>query len=384
MSVIWHHGAWNRNFGDWVLFDSIQHHLRQAAGRDVHFVPVDSQRTAYRDELIAKLNAEADLLVVGGGGLIFNRPEDNSVSGWQFNIRPEDIEKIKVPLVVYGIGYNRFPFDGNDFPPVLNTHLKKVQDLSALFSVRNRGTRREIERRGLDPQKIRVVSDAGVFAPSTALKIPGLDPQRPVIGINVAGDRPHHRFPGRTAAPADEERKYYEVLADALALLVKEQNAQVLFLPHILEIDEEARPLFRSRLGDNMICFKEALPQLYPPAAITASFLVGAYDQCNLVLGMRGHACLLAYGRGVPFLALGGHAKTSFLLEDIGLPGRQLSTDRALSGELTATEAASIITEALHDKEARSRQITTLEAARAEFDAWNRDVVALLDRPGKK
>ena len=36
MSTIWHHGAWNRNFGDWVLFDSIQHNLIKAAGRALH------------------------------------------------------------------------------------------------------------------------------------------------------------------------------------------------------------------------------------------------------------------------------------------------------------------------------------------------------------
>lgn len=333
--------------------------------------------------MIDKLNAEADLLVIGGGGLIFNRPEDHSVSGWQFNILLEDIDKIEVPIVVYGIGYNRFPYDANDFPPVLNAHLKKVQNRSALFSVRNHGTRREVERRGLDPQKLRVIPDAGVFSPNTPLTIPGLDPSRPVIGVNVAGDRPHHRFPGRTAAPAEEERRYYELLADALANIVKNENAQVLFLPHILEIDEEARPIFRSRLGDDLICLKEALPQLYPPSAITASFLVGAYDQCNLVLGMRGHACLLAYGRGVPFLALGGHAKTSFLLEDIGLPQRQLSTDRALSGELTVDEAVAIINDALYNDEARRSQIETLRTARSQFDAWNREVAALLGSVAK-
>ena len=381
MSVIWHHGAWNRNFGDWVLFDSIQHHLRAAAKRDLYFLPLDSQRTVWRRELIDKMNAEADLFVIGGGGLIFNRPEDHSVSGWQFNILQEDLARIEVPIVVYGIGYNRFPYDRNDFPPVLDTHLRAVQERAALFSVRNPGPRREVVRRGLDPAKVRVVTDAGAFAPCMPVEIPGLDRARPVIGLNVAGDRPQHRFPGSTASPDDEERRAYAMLADALAQVAAEENAQVLFLPHLLEIDESPREIFRARLGANLICLKESLPQLYPPAAATASFLVGAYDQCDVVIGMRGHACLLPYGRKVPFLALGSHAKTGFLLEDIGLPNRRISTDRLLDGSLTVAQTAALIREAMHDDAARAHQAAALDAARIEFDAWNRDVAALISKP---
>ncbi len=380
MSTIWHHGAWNRNFGDWVLFDSIQHNLIKAAGRALHFVPVDSQRTVYREELIAKLNAEADLLLIGGGGLIFNRPEDNSCSGWQLNLRLEDIAKIKVPIVVHGIGYNRFPYDRTDFPEVLNTHLRAIQDQAALFSVRNQGTFREVVRRGLDPEKIRVVMDAGAFAPSAPVSVPGLRADRRVIGLNVAGDRPQHRFPGTTAAPEEEEHRCYELLADAIADVAVKENAQVLFLPHILEIDGSPREIFRSRLGDRFVCLHEALPQLYPPAPATAGLLIGAYDLCDLVIGMRGHACILPFGREIPFIALGAHAKTSFLLEEIELPGYRLSTDAMLDGTCTRASAASLIAEALNDTSIPGKLTRALAAARAGYDAWNRDIISLLSK----
>ncbi len=151
MRSIWHHGAWNRNYGDWVLRDSIQHHLGAAMGRPVRITPIDSQTAVYDADLIEQLNAQAELLVIGGGGLIFNRPEDRSASGWQFNIRRKDIDHIRVPIVVYGIGYNRFPFDTMPFPSILDAHLRTLQKKSVLFSVRNNGTRQELIRRGSTP-----------------------------------------------------------------------------------------------------------------------------------------------------------------------------------------------------------------------------------------
>lgn len=378
MKSIWHHGAWNRNFGDWVLFDSIQHHLCQAARRPLHFLPIDSQRTVYSEALINKLNKEAQILLIGGGGLIFNRPEDHSQSGWQFNISLTDIYKIKVPIVIYGIGFNRFPYDPNLMPDILNDHLYTVQEQAALFSVRNTGTQNELIRRGLNPSKIKVVPDAGIFAPSSILPVPGLNSQRKTIGVNLAGDRPSHRYPGSTALPEEEELKCAQLLAQALREVVEKENAQVLFLPHILEVDESMRDIFTRELNDRFVCLHEACPTIYPPAAATASLLVGAYDLCDLIIGMRGHACLIAYGRGIPFLAMGSHAKNKFLLDHLGCQSSYLSTDAMLNGSLSKKQIIEIISKALNDLELQRLFKIIHEKDRVTFDDWNCQVAALL------
>jgi len=376
VSAIWHVGAWNRNFGDWVVYDSIHYHLNRAASRDLYFVPLDSQRTRFSKAMIRKMNKEACMLLIGGGGLIFNRPEDRSVSGWQFNISLENIEGIQIPLVVYGIGYNKFPFDRAEFSPVLNEHLRAVQKKAALFSVRNTGSRDELLRRGLDETHMQVIMDAGAFAPRTDMEIPGLEPGRDVIGLNIAGDRPEHRFP----EPADSNASVcYEVLAHALARIVRREKAQVLLLPHIVNMDELTFELFKQIIGpSNIVNLIDALSFMYPPNPVYASFLVGAYARCDIVIGMRGHSCIIPYGCGKPFMPFGSHPKNKFLLTDIGLPQQLLSTDDIIEGTLTVDGIVEKVTATLRDRDLIEQSKTTLGQARCAFDQWNNDVVSIL------
>ena len=104
---IWHIGAWNRNIGDWALAYHMHRLLREEAeAREwcLDFYLVDGQRTFFHPELVDQINAEADMVLVGGGGNLFHRPEDQSVSGWMFNISPAELDRIRAPIVVYGIG----------------------------------------------------------------------------------------------------------------------------------------------------------------------------------------------------------------------------------------------------------------------------------------
>jgi len=376
MAVIWHHGAWNRNFGDWVLFDSIQHHLCRAAGRSMRFVPADSQRTRYGRDLVARLNREADLLLVGGGGLVFHRPEDATVSGWQFNIALDDLAAVRVPIVVYGVGYNRFPYDRSGFPAGFAAHVRAVQSRAALFSVRNAGTRDALVAHGLDPARMEIVMDAGAFAPCDAVALPALEGDGPLIGVNVAGDRPGHRYP----APAEaNERRCHAVLADVLACVVERTGARVLLIPHIVDIDDRLHDVYIERIGrERCIDLKAIAPQIYPPAAVTASLLVGVYDRCDAVLGMRGHACIIAYGRGVPFVAVGEHAKTRYLLSDVGLAERNISTDAILRNELSAEAIADRVLNVLNDHAAVEWQRQRLTDDRQHFEEFNRRVAGLV------
>jgi polysaccharide pyruvyl transferase WcaK-like protein len=382
MTTTWHHGAWNRNFGDWVLHDAVQHHLSGAAAVPMRFVSVDSQRTTYGRDLIGKLNAEADLLVVGGGGLIFHRPEDESRSGWQWNIGLDDLDRIEVPFVVNAIGYNRFPHDERPWPAVLDAHLLRVQQRAELFSVRNSGTRRELVRRGLDPERIAVVPDAGLFAPCHAVDLGPAVAEAPlVIGVNVAGDRPEHRHP----APSERnELVCVEALAIALRQVLDERGGLVLMLPHVVDLDERFDALMRFHLGARrVVSLRHAAPHVFPPSSATASLLVGAYDRCDAVVGMRGHACLIAAGRGKPFLAWGSHAKNAFLIEDLGDVGlaAPFTAEDLVGGTVAPEAAAEALRRCLDDATLSGRIDAAVASLRPTFDAWNRRVAALaLDR----
>ena len=114
MNRIFHIGAWNRNIGDWTMgynTHRILENLAEKRGKNLSFYLIDSQRGEFHDALIQQINEEASLLLIGGGGMIFNRPADESASGWAFNITEERLKEIKIPMFVFAIGYNKFYFD---------------------------------------------------------------------------------------------------------------------------------------------------------------------------------------------------------------------------------------------------------------------------------
>lgn len=102
MTVVWNVYANRVNMGDWASMLGTRKFLDEVIGN-----------VEYRDAFcldglsksqIDEINDTADLVVVGGGGLWQNKP--SSSSGWLWNLAPEALERIKPPLVFWGVGLN--------------------------------------------------------------------------------------------------------------------------------------------------------------------------------------------------------------------------------------------------------------------------------------
>ena len=301
MKPIWHLGAWNRNYGDWVIYESIHYHLQQVLGGPLDFIDVDCQKTNFTEEVVDNLNREASMLLVGGGGLVFYRPEDASVSGWQFNISLENLERIQVPLVVYSIGWNEFPF-GPQVPWKARKHLQATQGKSAIFSVRDPGTNNELVYMGLS--KSRVVMDAAAFCPHEEVDIDL--PWDSVLAVNLAGDRMEHRF--RNMSDAYE---IHEGLVHQIGAAIQQANAPILFIPH-MDLDNHFYSMFKGAFPNRITNLMETCPEMYPPSAAQVRRFVGVYSQCKLVVGTRGHSLIIAWGKGVPYMNFGTLEKNLF------------------------------------------------------------------------
>ena len=323
---VWHIGAWNRNIGDWALAYHMHHLLNEQAalkGWHLNFYLVDGQRTYFHPELVDQLNAEADLVIIGGGGNLFHRPEDHSQSGWMLNISLTELDRVKKPIVVYGIGYNRFPFDPNEFPAITSRHLMYLQEKAQLFSARNHGSKKVmVEQFGLIPNKIDVIPDAGICLYDRHIEIPALNKKGPVIALNWAGDRPSFRYP----EPAEQHmQRSQDIIKSALLRSVHELDAQIMFLPHLMGIDTEIYPDFAEGFPSRSIFSTHLeLPFLYrPPGEIlyaNVPFFTNFFRQADLVLGMRAHTCILSFGAGTKFIPLGEHRKLAHFAADVGIP----------------------------------------------------------------
>uniref|UniRef100_UPI003BA98952 polysaccharide pyruvyl transferase family protein n=1 Tax=Stappia sp. TaxID=1870903 RepID=UPI003BA98952 len=337
MIRIAHVGGWGRNYGDLALQAGQMRVLREDAPEALDFLPIHCQQTWFHDDLIDMINETCDLLMLGGGGMIFHRPEDSSRSGWQFNIALEDLEKIKVPLAVYAIGYNPFHFDELKLLPQTMTHLAATQKKSAVFSVRNRGTWQALQNGGLAGERIDVIPDPGMYVQPRRLTLPGADEADIRIGLNWAGDRPHFRF----SEPWRENRTaLIDSLCEAFQLLARRHpRLRVYFIPHLENrIDSDVWEEFKARLGDMIINLEDDVARIYPPSLSQACFLADAYRQMDVSIGMRGHANIIPFGMGTPVIGLGSHDKVGFFLSEVGLADHWLNTQ----GDATAGGAAAI------------------------------------------
>ncbi len=323
---IWHIGAWNRNLGDCTAGYNLHRMLENQAaerGMALSFYLVDSQRSLFHDALIKQMNEEADLLLIGAGGMIFNRPQDESQSGWAFNISIGDLKKIETPMVVYGIGFNKFQYDPNKWPDSMGQHLGTLQKRAKIFSVRNEGSRaRLLDEFGLSVEDTEIIPDPGMRLFDRHIDIPGLNGNRPLIGINWAGDRPEERFP----EPWEENRTFFvSELRKSLIKMVEEKNAQVIFIPHLQDVDVSFWDELNVGFPEGSIINSyEVLKHLYPPAGELLynhiPFMTNLYRQCDLMLGMRGHSCIFSFGAGTRFMPLGSHNKVMYFAEDVGVP----------------------------------------------------------------
>ncbi|MBO0346095.1 polysaccharide pyruvyl transferase family protein [Roseibium limicola] len=328
MIRIAHIGGWGRNFGDFALQAGQMSILRESAPDDLDFLPIHCQRTRFHPDLIDLINETCDLFLLGGGGMIFHRPEDSSLSGWQFNISLEDLKRIRIPLAVYAIGYNPFHFDSLKLLPQAMGHLRAVQEKAALFSVRNQGSRKALMEGGLDGDRIDVIPDPGLYVPPHAFTLPGKPRAGPKIGLNWAGDRPHFRF----AEPWEKSRGNLisAICAAFERVAAQHPDLQVYFLPHLEDrIDSDVWPQFQERLGDRILNLEDAASQIYPPSLAQVGFLADCYRQMDLTIGMRGHANIVPYGMNTPILGLGSHDKVGFFLKEVGLEKAWLSTQQS-------------------------------------------------------
>lgn len=378
---VWQIAGWNRNVGDWVLNYNLHRLLNKQAkkfGLFFKFYPLDGQRTFFHRGLVDQMNEEADLVMVGGGGLIFHRPADQSVSGWAFNISIPDLKRIKKPIVVYSLGNNKFAYGINKFPPITSKHLKELQKKSVFFSVRANGVKNDlIKDFGLNPKKIEVIPDPGMFLHDRPITLPIKRSRGPLIAVNLAGDRPRFRYP----QPAEKNEKYFrQVLKSALLRCVKELNAQILFLPHLTDVDLDAYADFKKVFPKgNIFNSYEELPFLYTPAGELLTphvpFFTNIYRQIDLMLGMRLHSCIFAYGASKKFMPLGGQDKLRHFVEDIGVPDYTIElTERKVD---TADSVFKKIASCLNDSRYKKMLPVSLSEQLSILHAFNQKIISL-------
>lgn len=310
MKRIYHYCGPLRNVGDQALVESIRTNLLKLSDKPIHFITQDLKlNQPINNEIVNYINNYTDMLLVGGGGMIMPGDGFDTESGWQFNISIENLLKIKVPIVVYAIGYNMFPGDKNINTQTV-THLQTTQRLSKLFSVRNNGTKDKLVKLGLKVAE--VVPDPGMFVESTNVTLPGIKSTDKLVCINWAGDRVEKRWLNSDYGTT------ISAFISALRQVQKHTPFEILFMNHVFKYDTYWASILGSILRQHWHSLEDMHPWLYPEQQVYAPYIAGIYKRADVSIGMRGHACIIPWGQGTATIAFGSHPKTSFFAKDTG------------------------------------------------------------------
>lgn len=287
------------NGGDTLLFPTVRWLWQK------HLTPTNFTLSPLRgkvtQETIDEINRH-DALLIGGGGLFLSDTNPNNLSGWQWACPTELLNKIKVPIILFAVGYNQFRGQ-SEFNPVFTENLCKLIEKSAFVGLRNYGSIEALKQYLPEWLHHKLTFQP---CPTTLLSrfypdIPSqIDNREKIVSVNIAFDRHHLRFGRR------EDEILWDI-ADSL-LLLQEKGWKPLLFNHS-QSDRDAYLWFKAR-GLNI---DESRLFCVPPQTV-----IQEYSQVSLALGMRGHAQMIPFGLNCPIISLITHNKLGFFLDDIG------------------------------------------------------------------
>ena len=328
------------NIGDGALVKGIQHTLPRDLQTEIKFVDhcitdfLKYGKLTFDDQYVEWLNNSANLLLIGGGGLI-------SEKNYLPTILPRDvISRLKLPIVVYAVGHNLFDGERLKNSDALSALIGQIRELGGLFSVRNDGSLDRLKRDiGVSAAKsVCEVPDPGVFVPVETMLHPQIRPGRRNVVLQLAGDKLANRlgerdieqpekrwFPRQTNSKERHEKSsrqrdlFWAKIARVCNRLARQHDVNFFIAPHVhsdLAVAESFVSATRhtpdfegSRLEVSGV-FR---------GATSAPAYFDLYRQADFVIGMRGHSIIVAVGMGTPCVAIVSHPKVGGFLKDCGL-----------------------------------------------------------------
>lgn len=250
------------------------------------------------DENDVRLFNRNDFMVIGGGGLLLRDTNANELSGWQWPCSIEKLHAIKVPVIMFAVGYNRFRGQ-EDFDPIFSSHIRELVKKAAFVGIRNHGSIRML--RSYLPNAL---GDKLTFQPCMTTLVnkiyPGLFDYRQkedFVAVNCAFDRPSFR---------QTDEGVYRSIARVIGSLSK--RTRIKYYAHLGSDAKMLQYLDEIDVPYEFVEFSEPIEMLR------------AYVLPRLVIGMRGHSQMIPFGCSTPILSIVSHDKMAWFLEDIGHP----------------------------------------------------------------
>jgi polysaccharide pyruvyl transferase WcaK-like protein len=319
------------NIGDGALVKGIQTTLPTDTDTEMMFIDhcitdfLSYRNHKFDNKYVEWLNSNADLLLIGGGGLISSKYSLKL-------LKPDVLAKVQLPIVVYAVGHNLFYKQTFKHASALSLLITQIRDLGGLFSVRNDGS---LQRLRTDigasaAESVLEVPDPGLFLPVETMFHPQIRPGQCNIVLQLAGDFLDNRFSAnsRWLSPLqskDHRKRAGEVwlkIANVCNKVSAKHDVNFILAPHLhSDLNATADFVSATRRIPN---YKTIAGSRLEVAGIfrgarRASGYFDLYRQADLVIGMRGHSLIVAVGVGTPCVGIISHPKIEGFLKDCGL-----------------------------------------------------------------
>lgn len=287
----------NYNLADYALGIGVKNLLREHLDVDL-IGNTNLQGREFNEYYINEVvNRKYDLLVIGGGGVIHGAHWPN---GWFWLIEKDLIKKIKIPFIVYGVGYNYWEEEGRISQKTIE-HLNETVKYAKHFSVRNDGSAARLkEQTGISAT---VVPDPGFHINLNT------EYNRPIekkyIIIQLANDKANFRF-------GDNVNQKIFIKQMRRLVLELSKDFLVVFAPHVYD-DIKLSHAISNEIPNTSVWDFGYFAFDHVEQAIAY------YKYAEFVISMMGHGQIIPIAFNTPVLSLENHPKHRGLMNELGL-----------------------------------------------------------------
>jgi polysaccharide pyruvyl transferase WcaK-like protein len=222
----------------------------------------------------------------------------------------EDMHRRGLPVIFVGTGTERLYRDASR-----KLVGERIAPHVLHWSVRCHRDRERLTEYGVPPGQITVAGDLAWLLDAAdpsfgraQLRRWGVDPDTPLLGVNVNGER----------FVLEREPRFFDKVAALLDAVVESREIRVLFFCNEIRegetFDKAASEQVRARMAHRERAF------IVPNRYWSPQEMLSLIGSCQATVGIRLHFCLFSALQRVPFLALQRSDKVADLCWDMGWP----------------------------------------------------------------
>ena len=305
------------NIGDVINHTGFYSMLHQYIDVDIEKIEMrkfyrNAMEKKFDENLVNQVN-NSKALIIGGGGFFDVRWND-SVTGTTLDASKAFFDSIHVPIIFNAMGV--LLLHDRDYSIAINAFQKFfhyiVNRNNTLVSIRNDGSKNILKQlvANDDLKKVLFVPDGAFFYP-----VKCNDDEKwgtGVVGLCISNSLFNYDYTNGIT-----EDKFNYDMSRIISNLAEDGYKVILFAhePHDIEVIS----FLYNNIDTKYFRYNIIIAPYRPFEANSAEEYSRYYQQCDVMVSMRFHSCVLAIDNDIPTIALDGYGKVAGLYEELEL-----------------------------------------------------------------